>query len=278
MFRRGRATAELADQFASSLCAERSTTTNMTPSLCPSTNVPAPVLLVLAAIAIHRSVVHAQSTNGDPYNYYYWLTPGRIVGIAIGAVALALLILSLILLVCRRRRSARATTSNFPAQPRPYPSWQAQQPVQTPYGLGATNVGCTTYSGQAQRIAPVGQGSSTTPLREVQTPAPTASSQVQATPPADQAQSIAPTDRTHSLSASPSVRAQQQGTPVSSPRFARTEGTPSAGMVNGSGQSPPPYYPVSRPPFFPRVLHGGSHANVTASFQPTPPIPAYTTR
>lgn len=84
MFRRGRATAELADQFASSLCAERSTTTNMTPSLCPSTNVPAPVLLVLAAIAIHRSVVHAQSTNGDPYNYYYWLTPGRIVGIAIG--------------------------------------------------------------------------------------------------------------------------------------------------------------------------------------------------
>lgn len=211
-----------------------------------------------------------------------------------GAVALALLILSLILLVCRRRRSARATTSNFPAQPRPYPSWQAQQPVQTPYGLGATNVGwyyptlqgpppfdqvkSTTYSGQAQRIAPVGQGSSTTPLREVQTPAPTASSQVQATPPADQAQSIAPTDRTHSLSASPSVRAQQQGTPVSSPRFARTEGTPSAGMVNGSGQSPPPYYPVSRPPFFPRVLHGGSHANVTASFQPTPPIPAYTTR
>ena len=58
--------------------------TTMLPSLRPLTNVPASVLLVLAAMAIQRSVVHAQNDPNLNPPYYYWLSPGRIAGIAVG--------------------------------------------------------------------------------------------------------------------------------------------------------------------------------------------------
>lgn len=45
-------------------------------------NVTARVLLILAAIAAQQNV-RAQPQDDMTY-YYYWLTPGRIVGIALG--------------------------------------------------------------------------------------------------------------------------------------------------------------------------------------------------
>lgn len=60
----------------------------MLPSLRPLNNFPAPVFLVLAAMVTQRNVVQAQSSGNAPY--YYWLSPGRIVGIAIGLFSLSL--------------------------------------------------------------------------------------------------------------------------------------------------------------------------------------------
>lgn len=62
----------------------------MRPSLRPLTNIPAPVHLVLAAMAAPWSVVHAQSQGSSAYPYYYWLSPGRIAGIAVGLFSLSL--------------------------------------------------------------------------------------------------------------------------------------------------------------------------------------------
>lgn len=58
----------------------------MLPFLCALIKLPEPVLLlVLAAMATQRSVVYAQSpSNGNGPYFYRWLTPGRIVGIALG--------------------------------------------------------------------------------------------------------------------------------------------------------------------------------------------------
>lgn len=58
----------------------RSTTNTLSP-LRMMANLPASLLVALGIIAIQPSIVYAQSPN-DPY--YYWLSPGRIAGIAVG--------------------------------------------------------------------------------------------------------------------------------------------------------------------------------------------------
>jgi hypothetical protein len=156
-----------------------------------------------------------------------------------GVLVLIFLILSMLILTCRRRRRAKATSRvtvpNFSGQPQPYPSWQGQQPVQTPYGPGVgwhypaqgTARAKSTELGQAPRTAPSEQAPSTAPG-----PFGTSSSgQVQRPPPASQVQSIALEGLTQSTA--PSVSAQHQAaahTPTP-PRRA-PNGTPSAGAAN----------------------------------------------
>ncbi|KAG9313260.1 hypothetical protein JVU11DRAFT_6725 [Chiua virens] len=87
-------------------------------------------------MATKTSSGYASSSSDYPYyTYQYWLTPGRIVGIAVGmfpsptalqgAVVLILLIVAMIVYACRRRRAARETTIfSAPPQSYPNPTWR----------------------------------------------------------------------------------------------------------------------------------------------------------
>ncbi|KAF8448746.1 hypothetical protein L210DRAFT_931816 [Boletus edulis BED1] len=227
-------------------------------------------------MVIQQSIEYARSQEKlyTSYPYYYWLTPGRIVGIAIGAAVLILLILSMLTLACRRRRRRRAkvtsqsAASDFSGQPQQYPLWREPQPLgQMPYRPGAPNVGWyypapgsvppyqakSTFSGQAERAAPLGQVSST--IRSEQAPNVLPLSEAQGSPPSDWARRPAPTSQVVGAStslqrpptsqtqitvpspqvqhAAPLVQAQEQGTSI---------------PPSGRDQSPPPYYPPSPPP------------------------------
>lgn len=161
-----------------------------------------------------------------------------------GAIVLIFLILSMLILACRRRRHSKASSkvmvSNFPSQPQPYPSWrEAQQPVQTPYGPDATNMGWyypvqgTAPFDQAKSAAPSGQAQRTKPSEQVPSDAPFG--EVQRSPPSDQIQRPAPTS-------------QVLGTPLDQvQRPASTSqvlATPSSGQV----QRTAPSGQVQRPP------------------------------
>ncbi|KAI9571974.1 hypothetical protein HD554DRAFT_2036464 [Boletus coccyginus] len=256
-------------EFASSLGVEHSnlnsTTTDMISSLRSPTTVHTPGLLVLAIFATQRSVVHAQY-GGDPGTpnsqppLQFWLSPGRIAGIAVGAIVLVFLLLSMLILVCRRRRRrAKATkvmVSNYSGQPQPSLPWRPQQQVQTPYGPNTTNAGWyyptqgpaptdqarsivspTPPLHQVQRPAPtaqgprtptVSQGQRTAPSGEVQGPPPT--SQVQTTVPSGQVPSPSPAQRNVLPSQVPSIA------PVGRPQSA----APSVGAREHGIPIPPP--------------------------------------
>lgn len=55
----------------------------LSPLLRSLGDVPASVLFLLTAMATQRSVAYAQSQGGNNFSYY-WFSPGRIVGIAVG--------------------------------------------------------------------------------------------------------------------------------------------------------------------------------------------------
>ena len=131
---------------------------------------------------------------------------------------------------------------------------QVQRPASTSQVMGSPT------SGQVQRTAP--------------------SEQVQRPPPANQEQFTVPPGQIHTIS--PAGRTQSvatQGVHIPLPQTTRAKGIQSVGAANNGDQSPPPYYPVSRPFFFSRftVDHLPSQLHF---LKPTPPIPplAHTAR
>ena len=160
-----------------------------------------------------------------------------------GAIVLIFLILSMLILACRRRRHSKATSkvmvSNFGGQPQPFPSWRdAQQPIQTPYGPDATNMG---WYYPAQGTAPPDQAKSTTPSGQVQkteqVPGPAPFGEVQRPPHPDQMQRPAPAAN-QTLRTPPLDQVQR---PAPTNQVVRT---PTSGQV----QKPAPSGQVQRPP------------------------------
>ena len=102
----------------------------------------------------------------------------------------------------------------------------------------------TPFSGQVQGTVPPGEAQRTVPTSQVQRISPPA--QEQRTSPTRRVRRVPPPVLEQNTV--PLGRMEEQGVP-SPPLYAYTGDTPSAGATNGRDQSPPPYYPVSRPLF-----------------------------